>query len=67
MTGKVVLGNPAVAADSPLGRTGVTYKLYAAPPIIPDGHHGMAADAGLTPEGKRHETSVHDDEFSKDP
>jgi hypothetical protein len=28
---------------------------------MPDGHHGMAVDAGLTPEGQRHETSVHDD------
>ncbi len=29
--------------------------------MIPDSHHGMAADIGLTFHGQRHESGAHDD------
>ena len=58
--GEVVVGDPAVTLDAPPGRPGVTDKEHPALVIIPDGHHGMAADIGLATDRERHEAGVHD-------
>ncbi len=59
--GEVVVRDPAVAVDTPLGRPGVPDEEHAALVVIPDGQHGMAADISLPFHGQGHEAGVHDD------
>ncbi len=59
--GKVVVWDPAVALDTPLGGPGVTDEEHPTLVVIADGHHGMAADIGLATDRERNEAGVHDD------
>ena len=39
--GEVVVGNPGVAVDSPVGGPGVTDEEFVGLVVVPDGHDGV--------------------------
>ena len=45
--GEVVVGDPAVAVDSPASGPGVAYEELVGLVVVPDGHEGMAAEVGF--------------------
>ena len=45
--GEVVVGDPAIAIDSPVGGPGVTDEELVSLVIVPNSHHGVATEVGL--------------------
>ena len=46
---EVVVGDPAITVDAPVGGPRVTDEEFMGLVVAPDGHHGVAADMNLTP------------------
>ena len=42
--GEVVVGDPAIAVYAPVGRPGVADEELVGLVVVPDGHHGVAAE-----------------------
>jgi hypothetical protein len=51
--GEVVVGNPAIAVDAPVGGPGVADEELVGLVIIPDGQDGMVREAGFGRLGNR--------------
>ena len=45
--GEVVVGNPAVAIDAPVGGPGIADEEFVGLVVVADGHHGVTAEVGF--------------------
>ena len=45
--GEVVVRDPAVAIDAPVGGPGVADEEFVGLVVVPNGHHGVSAEVGF--------------------